>query len=217
MFIIDSYLKIVFFAASLAVFAVLSRKKSEYGVCLAAFFLPFYIFKFNLFGLPLNFFEVLVYFLFLIWLSRGGFEKMIKLFSEIKENRTFTAGLILFFVGVLISTFLSDDLRTSAGILKGWFIAPFLLFLIIKAEIKTENQIKNIFAALVASGAAVAAVSLVYYFSGRLTFDGRLAAFYLSPNHLAMFLAPISVLAAGLVFLSQNRREKIFFGAASVL
>ncbi len=152
MFIIDSYLKIVFFAASLAVFAVLSRKKSEYGVCLAAFFLPLYIFKFNLWGLPLNFFEVLVYFLFLIWLSRGGFEKMIKLFSEIKENRTFTAGLTLFFAGVLISTFLSDDLRTSAGILKGWFIAPFLYFLIIKAEIKTENQIKNIFAALAASG-----------------------------------------------------------------
>lgn len=214
---IDSYLKIVFFAASLAVFAVLSRKKSEYGVCLAAFFLPLYVFKFDFFGLPLNFFEVSVYFLFLIWFSRGGFGKARKLFSEIKENRIFAAGLILFFAGVLISTVLSDDLRTSAGILKGWFIAPFLLFLIVKSEIKTENQIKNIFRALSFSGAAVASVSLGYFFAGRLTFDGRLAAFYLSPNHLAMYLAPISVLTAGLFFLSPNRREKTVFAGASVL
>lgn len=189
----------------------------EIGICLAAFFLPLYIFKFNLWGLPLNFFEFFVYFLFLIWLSRGGFEKAKKLFSEIKENRIFAAGLILFFAGVSVSTILSDDLRTSAGILKGWFIAPFLLFLIAKMEIKTENQIKNIFAALSFSGAVVSAVSLGYFFSGHLTFDGRLAAFYLSPNHLAMFLSPILFLTAGLIFISPNRREKIFFGAAAVL
>lgn len=189
----------------------------ETGVCLAALFLPLYIFKFNLWGLPLNFFEVFVYFLFLIWFSRGGFEKAGKLFSEIKENRIFAAGLILFFAGVSVSTILSDDLRTSAGILKGWFIAPFLLFLIAKTEIKTENQIKNIFRALSFSGAAVSAVSLFYFFSGRLTFDGRLVAFYLSPNHLAMFLSPILLLTAGLVFVSPNRREKILYGAAAVL
>lgn len=217
MFAIDSYFEIIVFAVAAAIFAVFSWKKSEYGVRLAAFFLPLYVFKFDFFGLPLNFFEVFVYFLFLIWFSRGGFGKAGKLFSAIKENRIFAAGLILFFAGVLVSTILSDDLRTSAGILKGWFIAPFLLFLIVKSEIKTENQIKNIFRALSFSGAAVALVSLVYFFSGRLTFDGRLAAFYLSPNHLAMYLAPILILAADLVFVSTNRREKTGFAGASVL
>lgn len=217
MFIIDSYLKSIVSAVLSAAFAVLSRKKAEYGVYLAAVSLPLYLFKFKILGIPSTFLEAVIYGLFLVWLSRGGLEKARKSFSEIKENRIFAAGLILFFAGVLVSTILSGDLRTSAGILKGWFITPFLLFLIVKSEIKTENQIKNIFRALSFSGAAVALVSLVYFFSGRLTFDGRLAAFYLSPNYLAMYLAPILILAAGLVFVSPNRREKIFFSAAAVL
>lgn len=189
----------------------------ETGVYLAAALLPLYVFKFDFFGLPLNFFEILVCFLFLAWFSRTGFERAKKLLSEIRENRIFAAGLVLFFAGVFISTALSDDLKMSAGILKGWFIVPFLLFLIVKSEIKTENKIKNLFRALSFSGAAVALISLGYFFAGRLSFDGRLAAFYLSPNYLAMFLAPILILAAGLVFLSRNRAEKIFFGAVAFL
>lgn len=189
----------------------------ETGVYLAAVFSPLYVLKFSLWGLPMNFFEILVYFLFLIWFSRAGFKGIKNLFFEIGKNKIFAAGLILFFAGALISSALSDDLRTSAGILKGWFIAPFLFFSVIKAEIKTENQIKNIFRALTLSGAAVAAVSLFYFFFGWLTFDGRLAAFYLSPNHFAMYLAPILILAAGLVFVSPNRHEKNIFAAAFVL
>lgn len=231
MFMVDSFFKIAIFAVLPAAFAVLSRVKTEYGVYVAAVSLPLYLFKFKILGIPSTFLEAVICGLFLIWLSRGGLEKAKKLFSEIKEKRIFAAaksdlapakfdlaaGLILFFAGVSVSTILSDDLRTSAGILKGWFAVPFLLFLIVKSEIKTENQIKNIFRALSFSGAAVALVSLGYFFSGRLTFDGRLAAFYLSPNHLAMFLAPISVLTAGLFFLSSSRREKTAFGGAFVL
>jgi len=48
----------------------------------------------------------------------------------------------------------------------------------------------------------VSAIALIYYLIGVMTYDGRLAAFYGSPNYLAMFLAPGIFL--GIYFFIEN-------------
>jgi O-antigen ligase len=74
--------------------------------------------------------------------------------------------------------------------LKAWFVFPLLMLWLI-FQVRPNGQIKSLFlntwfvtALLVACGAFVS------LFSSGLTYDGRLAAWFTSPNYLAIFIAP---------------------------
>jgi O-antigen ligase len=89
-------------------------------------------------------------------------------------------------------------------VIKGWFLVP-IVFVAMAGNIFGSGNIKKIYAAYFFSAAGVAAISLVFLFFGRLTFDGRLEVFFNSPNYLAMYLAP------GLIFgisLAQSQKSK---------
>ncbi|MBU3925037.1 O-antigen ligase family protein [Patescibacteria group bacterium] len=174
----------------LIIFTYFSWRKIEFGIYAIVFCLPLYLARFNIFGIPSTALEAGIYILFIIWLVKNY--RQIKS-VEIIPDKSLRLGIILLLVGVLISTFFSSELKTSAGILKGWFVDPFLFFIILVSEIKTLTQRKNILKAFFFSGAAVAAVSLFYWFgflSNGVSFDSRLHSFYLSPNYLAMYLSP---------------------------
>ncbi|MCK5466412.1 O-antigen ligase family protein, partial [Candidatus Parcubacteria bacterium] len=119
-------------------------------------------------------------------------------------------GIVLLFLGLAISTFNSFDLRTSLGIFKGWFIDPFLFFVVFINIIKKEEHIASTLKSWIASGVVVSLVGIFYLLNNNLTFDGRLKAFFLSPNHLAMYLAPAFLIALVLLLnrLSFLRRQE---------
>ena len=105
--------------------------------------------------------------------------------------------VLLLFYGATISTVFSSNLIASAGIWKGYFLDPllfFTVFLDVFSRMDAKNQELKINVLLrwfLFSGYIAAIIALAYLLSGNLTYDGRLSAFYLSPNHLAMFLAPV--------------------------
>ncbi|MCK5475553.1 MAG: O-antigen ligase family protein [Candidatus Pacebacteria bacterium] len=113
-------------------------------------------------------------------------------------------GIVLLFLGLTISTFNSIDLRTSLGIFKGWFVSPFLFFIVFVSVIKKEKHINLVLISLVLSGVVVSLISIFYLLNNELTFDGRLKAFFLSPNHLAMYLSPVLLI---LLFLLLNIKK----------
>ena len=91
---------------------------------------------------------------------------------------------------------------------------------------KDEKLLEKIFIALFASGVFVAAEGIYFWFSGLLTYDGRLRIFFDSPNQLAMFLAPaflIGILQLGKSLALMNcsgldgTREKPIFGKKAEL
>lgn len=183
-----SFLFIIIFFF-LALFACFSRQKVELGIYAAVFYLPFYLIRLNIFGVPSTAFELGIYMLFVIWFIKNYHS--VKL-AEIIPDKRLKIGVILLLSGALISTVFSGDPKTSAGILKGWFFDPFLFFIILTAEIRTLGQKTDVLKALFFSGAAVAVLSLFYWFGylpDGVSFDGRLHAFYSSPNYLAMYLA----------------------------
>ena len=100
-------------------------------------------------------------------------------------------GIILLFLGLAISTFNSTDLRTSLGVFKGWFFDPFLFFIVFVSVIKKDKQIILSLKSWIFSGVIVSLTSIFYLLNSELTFDGRLRAFFLSPNYLAMYLSPV--------------------------
>ena len=125
--------------------------------------------------------------------------------------------IILILAGALSSSLAVADPKTSFGILKSWFVLPALFGWAMADLIKEKEDIKRILIAWISSGVAVSLISLIYFWQGKFTFDGRLAAFYLSPNHLAMYLAPAFLVSLVLGFFARKDAEKIFLYAAAIL
>ncbi len=196
---------------ALAGFVFLAQKNIKKGIILVVFLLPLYLVRVNFFFLPLNVLEILIWLIFIIWLVQGGHKNI-----RLVQIRQFLCPALLILVGATLSVLFSDDLRISAGILKGWFITPMILALIMISELKDEEGVKKILAALFGSASLVGVVSILYLLAGRLTFDGRLSAFYLSPNHLAMFLAPGFLIGLCFLKMAESKKSKIiiFIGLA---
>lgn len=174
------------------------------GIYLIVFALPFYLVQFRVFWIPITLLELIIYALFIIWLI-NQFKK--KTFRSLKPILLMPIFLIVF--GLIISTLFSADLKVSAGIFKGWFIAPLLFFVVLINTLRDKKQIKNLFLALFFSGLGVSLIALFYWLTNQLTYDGRLRAFYLSPNYLAMYLSPILILSFYLFFVFKNKVVRI--------
>ncbi|MCK4892180.1 MAG: hypothetical protein KAS78_05930, partial [Candidatus Pacebacteria bacterium] len=116
--------------------------------------MPLYLWRFSFFSIPMTVLEIMVYILFLAWsLSKLALLlKQIKLKSKLQFNNivyntikrklfrdrylVLNVGIILLFLGIIISTALSSDIRSSLGIFKGWFISPLLFFIVFINVIK---------------------------------------------------------------------------------
>ena len=179
------------------------QKTINFIIYLIVFSLPLYLVHFKIVWIPVTILELMIYALFIIWLSYFIIKK-----EKITDSK-FYLPLLLIFIGATISTLFSSDIQVSAGIWKAWFIAPMLFFIVIINSIKTKKQIKNIILTLTLSGFIVALIALFYWFNKDLTYDFRLQAFYNSPNYLAMFLSPVLILSFYLYFIIKNKILKI--------
>jgi len=188
------------------------KKIIVYGIYLVVFLIPTYIFSFKIWLIPTNLLEALVSVLFLAWFI-GNFNKIPEI-SRSMFKSSFFPPILLIFLGASISTIFSDDIITSAGIWKSWFIVPLLFFVVVLNAIKNGKQVQKIISSLFFSGFWVSLIALFYFFSHNLTYDGRLKAFYESPNHLAMYLSPILILSLYLYFVFDKKIIKFFLFAA---
>jgi O-antigen ligase len=100
------------------------------------------------------------------------------------------AGILLFLAAAAVSTAVSPHPLTSLGILKGWIIFPLLIGWLVFAAAAQPEKSRAIQRALLISALIVAFLGL----SQAFTFP-RVRAIYDVPNSLALFLAPLAVLA----------------------
>ncbi|MCK4525498.1 MAG: hypothetical protein KAU07_03605, partial [Candidatus Andersenbacteria bacterium] len=205
---------IIFLTTFFLAFTLICAKNIRYGIYAVIFLMPLYLVRFSIGGIPSTAFEVMIYVLFLVWILTGvhylecnkswlkqtNFIYRLKpelhdLNSLLSKNKILLAGILLLFLGLTISTLNSTDLRTSLGIFKGWFIDPFLFFIVFVSVVKKNKHIMLSLKSWALSGVAVSLISIFYLLNNELTFDGRLKAFFLSPNHLAMYLVPAFLIA----------------------
>ncbi len=199
--------QIVLLFLGLAVFAAVSWRWPKLGAWLVIFLAPLYLLKINFW--PLTVLEALIWVLVAVWAVRKiktGTKSLLTSLYEREEqglvmsvvrNELFWP-ILLILAGVILATILAVDWRVSFGILKAYFVAP-LIFAFIFSDIFDGKEGRSAFlTALAVSATGVGLAAIVYLINGRLTFDGRLTAFYLSPNHLAMWLAPGLIAGFGL-------------------
>ncbi len=192
----------------------------RHGIYFIIFLMPLYLWRFSICGIPTTVLEIMIYVLFLVWVlnkiqkyyssfprRRESIATVIFTIITNKSNKILLIGILLLFLGLAISTFNSSDLKTSLGIFKGWFVDPFLFFIIFISVIKKEKHLVLSLKSWLASGVAVSLISIFYLLNNNLTFDDRLKSFFLSPNHLSMYLAPAFLIT--LILLLSNKKSNI--------
>ncbi|PJE58298.1 MAG: hypothetical protein COU81_01420 [Candidatus Portnoybacteria bacterium CG10_big_fil_rev_8_21_14_0_10_36_7] len=177
----------------------LAIKKEYWAVVLIPLFLPLYFLRLTIINIPTTALELVIYFIFAGWLVGRYRANNIK---SIVWFEIFFWPIIIILLGVMLSIIVSKDTRVGLGILKGWFIDPLVVYLLIINIVKLKGQVSKIYIAWFVSGVVVSVIALFYLLTGYLTFDGRLSAYYSSPNQLGMYLVP--ALLAGFVLLNRN-------------
>jgi O-antigen ligase len=128
---------------------------------------------------------------------------------ELRESKEYYAPIAHIVVGLAASALYNEIYRSGLGIIKSWFIIPLIFSWVSLRVLKN----KNILTAIYSSAFLVACLSVIYFLLGELTFDGRLQAFYDSPNFLAMFLAPAVII--GIFLFKENK--KIYLGTLPMI
>ena len=173
-------------------------------IYIVVFSTPLYLIKLKIFTIPTNVLELLILLAFFFRLYEKKTNVKCQM-SNVKCQKYFLP-VFLILLGLFASTLINHNYHVGFGIIKGWFAMPLVIAFLIIKEIKNEKEIQNILKALYYSAFVVGLISLFYFFSGDITYDERLKAFYLSPNYLAMFLSP--GLVSGIWFLVSGIKDK---------
>ncbi|MFA5986700.1 MAG: O-antigen ligase family protein [Parcubacteria group bacterium] len=80
----------------------------------------------------------------------------------------------------------------ALGVYIEWICIPACTGLLLAVHLAQNNTNRSVLHyGLLLSLIFVVSIALFYLITGNTTFDGRLSAFYLSPNHLALYIAPL--------------------------
>jgi putative inorganic carbon (hco3(-)) transporter len=180
------------------------------------FILPAYLMRFSFFGMPTNILEVAILFVFILWIFQKGY---INIYLE--PYKKYIIPLAFIAIGLILSVLVNKNYAAGLGIIKGWFFFP-ILFVFLASQIIKKEKLINVFLALYLSAFFVSVVAIFYLILGALTYDGRLQAFFNSPNYLAMYLAPALIVlqVKSLKFppkADQPLAEKIIFLISGII
>lgn len=132
-----------------------------------------------------------------------------------REKRIILWGIV-FIVGALLTFIVQERQQVSLGEIKSFILLPIVFSVLLAISLAQEDHVKVLkwwWGGLV----AIAAASLGSFLVGGMTYDGRLHAFYQSPNQLAMLLAPGTLIGLWLIVTHPFRRCWPYFLATLLI
>ncbi len=198
-----------------AAFGVLFWRYPQKALALTIFLLPSYLLKIRVRALSFTFLDVFLLLIIIIWLL-GNWKTL--------ERQFIKPAIVLFalvaFLG-LAAVCPSADWIHSLGLFKSLIFLPLLAASIFATFLEKTGAWKNFFLQpIFCSALTVSVIAFAYKLRGAVTFDNRLAAFWQSPNQLAMYLS-LGFLAGVSLLLSQKqprpKKSLILIGLAWLL
>lgn len=195
---------------------------------LTIFLIPFYFFRFSIFGIRTNVFEVAV----LVCLILSALGGSLKCHLDLKKRWLIYLGGFLILVGLLTGFLRSADHLSALGQIKGWFVVPGIFGWLVYQETKKIEWHRLLvplyWSMIVVSVWAIlqkfGVISTLFYQVGDAGFSdylnsGSIRAFgpFESPNYLAMFLVPVLLLVLPLYDAVKDRKSKISFSLSLIL
>ena len=184
-------------------FGYVAWRNLRVALYLILLFIPTYLLKFQILSIPANLLELLIYTAFLVWLILIFAKKQTINWGAIKKY-LWPINLIL--TGLIIGVLISSDILISLGILKGWFIVPFLLFIMLISVLYKKLHVKKAIMALIFSGLFLSVIALWQVVTHNyITIDNRASGLFESANYLSLYLVPIIVLSFGFVLSLKSK------------
>ena len=164
--------------------------------------IPLYVIRFTIFGIPTNVLEIGIGAVLLIFLIQFRDYKNLLQISNYWKPKTIIFGSLLLLAS--IGVFVSEELRSSLGIWKAYFVLPSLLLLILSQM--GQKYYVSLIRGIIGSGLVVAIITIAQVVVLGLDGEFRPTALYalgLDPavsqggfaNYIAMYLVPIFVLS----------------------
>lgn len=177
-------------------------------IYLTLFFTPLYLVRFNILNLPTNFSELLIIITILVWIRENKTNSISKIKKFFITYKFFSLTIFLILIGLFMSSFLNNNLLKELGIIKSWFILPIFFGFIIFDKTKNSSIFNKTLSTIYYSSLSISIVSIFYLIFSNLTYDNRLRAFYLSPNHLAMIISLGAII--GVWQIAQNKNNYLY-------
>lgn len=193
-------------------FASITWRDFVFGVGLFAALLPAYTLRFSVGPLPVTTLEGMFFILFFVWfLQEVRAKKIQSHFVCITRSRFFYPGLLLV-ASAAISVFWATDRVAALGILKAYFIEPFLLYMMLISRVRSQEAWKKVFIGLGVSVFFVTAIAIVQSITGMYlpTWEWTLAETrratgpFTSPNALGLLVVPIGAMFLAWRFTNQR-------------
>ena len=201
----------------------------SYLVLICLFLIPFYIFRFSIFGLPTNIFEISTVITFLIFLGSEIFKFLRQKKSKIEFSYGYLAAYFLLLFSA-ISVFFAEDRIRALGIFKGWFLVPAILYFRVLnlwkekkvRQITIPIYISMIIVSIWAGLQKLGIISTFFYQVGDSGFSDYLSRFrafgpFESPNYLAMYLVPAIFISLPILGYFKRTSDKILLGGLYIL
>ncbi len=191
-------------------FVWLSWNCQKWSLFLILALLPAYQIRFQIFGIPLTFLEVLILISFGIWLIKKVTHKQCPVFNY-KKLKIWTWLTLVWLLISIVAIFISSDLRAGAGIWKAYFLEPILFLVVFLDVVKNRKDLKLVIGFLLFSGFLVS----LYAFYQKIIGQGvwsteiwgqpkilRVTGTFPHPNFLGLYLGPLFILGLGYIFLN---------------
>lgn len=204
-------ISIVLVALALGLTLWLAIKFPRHAALLLALILPSYLIRLSVGPIPTTYLELSVWVVtFGILLNRASRQNLTNFITNLPRPLIYAAAGFL--LAAVISTIISPNLRSSAGILKGWVITPMVAGAVVGSTIRSKKDIQSIIFALIASGTAMAAYALMTFQPG-----SRLVGVYDVPNSLALFISPLLTASIWQLWTAKEKSQKYLLLAASII
>src|SRR3989339_754873 len=199
------------------IFFFLTWKNLHTGILLIAFFLPTYLLRFTLLGIPLTILEMMIGIVFLVWLISQK-NKTVFLTDLLGQHLSWSIGIGLFLLAATIGVIVAPDRLVALGLWKAYFIEPFLLFLVLMSTLKTKQDVQKIIIVLGCGALFVSVFAIVQYIFQigiPLPWDveRRVTSLFPYPNAVGLYLGPIVILGSFALYKAIKEKQKnlIFF------
>lgn len=198
----------IFIVLFLILFLALAIKKIDYAVFAIVFFLPTYLIRFSLLGIPVTLIEAMVLIAFAVWFFREIPSLRNRLSQkESKVDYPFKWEIIALLIISFISVAVAGFSASALGIWKAYFFEPILLFILLINILRNDKARQRLFMALALSALVVSLLAIYQKLTGNLIANNfwaeastrRVVSFFSYPNALGLFLAPLLALFAGVL------------------
>lgn len=188
------------------------------GVLFVLALLPSYLIRFSMGGIPTTWLEMMLLGVFGVWILR---HKGIRQLPKLPE--LLGTGTALLLVAALISTVVAPDTLPAIGILKAYYLEPFLFFILIAQQFRGEKDARTLLLALTVPALAVSLGAIAQRLGlmpipGSWQAEGRATSIYPFPNAVGLFLAPIVAACAIALWKGdkKNSIERVMFAGTAL-